>query len=217
MGHNCNLPGNEARFRDPQQEFAPQIPLVTLILVTISAIVYLLPGIRALLEYDRAAISEGEIWRMITCHWVHFSSRHFIYDTAAFGIAGWMIERRGYRNFGWLCALAAVSISGTMLCCEPRLQVCGGLSGLATAAVVFLAVNGLEEKGAFRWICAAVLVLNGAKMGLELATGRFVFLQASDAFVPVPANHIAGAITAVGVYLWRRALELQPWRTKELC
>ena len=177
-----------------------QIPIVTYIVVGLSVLVYLLP-VGALLAYDRNAILSGEWWRMITGHWVHFSPQHFLYDTAAFGIAGWMIEKRGHRNFGGLCVFAPFVISATMLLCNPQLQICGGLSGLATAAVVFLALNGLEEPGVWRWICAAALTLCIAKLIGEEMTGRFFVLHLPTGFAPVPSNHLAGALTALAVYV----------------
>jgi len=177
------------------------LPIVTLVVVGLSVLIYLLPGAGRLV-YDRDAILAGEWWRVITGHWVHFSAQHFLYDTTAFGFAGAMVERRGHRNFGWLCAIAMVVISGSMFVFEPRLEVCGGLSGLATAAVVFLTLHGLEEQGAWRWICGLALVLCLAKLLVELTTRHFVLLQAPGGLMPVPANHIAGALTAAGVYVW---------------
>jgi rhomboid family GlyGly-CTERM serine protease len=182
-----------------------QIPIVTLVVVGLSALIYLLP-ISSPLAYNRHAILTGEWWRMLTGHWVHFSPRHFLYDTAAFGIAGWMIEMRGHRNFGWLCVIAPVAISGTMLVCNPQLQICGGLSGMAIAAIVFLALNGLEEPGPWRWICGAALTLCIAKLIGEATTGRFFVLPEPTGFTLVPSNHIAGALIAFIVYLWPKLI-----------
>ena len=176
-----------------------RIPIVTAVVVGLSALVYLLPC-GASLEYSRHAILAGEWWRLVTGHWVHFSPQHFLYDTAAFGIAGWMIESRGHRNFGWLCVLAVFVISGTMLLCNPQLQMCGGLSGMAVAAVVFLALNGLEERGPWQWICGSALILCAAKLIGEEMTGQFFVLHAPAGFALVPSNHIAGALTALAVY-----------------
>jgi rhomboid family GlyGly-CTERM serine protease len=178
-----------------------RFPIITLIVVGLSVLVRLLPWANFFV-YDRNAILAGEWWRAVTGHWVHFSLRHFLYDTIAFGIAGWMIENRNCKNFAWLCVLAVFSISASMLLIEPRLQICGGLSGLATAAGVFLAVNGLAERGAWRWICSTALLLCAVKLSLELKTGKFVFLQAPEFFSPVPCNHIAGALTALAVFIW---------------
>lgn len=179
----------------------PRIPIITLIVVGLSVLVYLLP-VSGSLAYDRNAILAGEWWRIVTGHWVHFSPQHFLYDTAAFGIAGWMIESRRHRNFGRLCVLAVFVISGTMLLCNPQLQICGGLSGLATASVAFLALNGLEEPGAWRGICGGALTLCTVKLIAELIAGRFVVLHAPAGFAPVPSNHIAGTLAALGVYVW---------------
>jgi rhomboid family GlyGly-CTERM serine protease len=184
-----------------------RIPFITLIVVSLSLLVYLLPA-NAFLAYDRHAILAGEWWRVVTGHWVHFSAQHFLYDTAAFGIAGWMIESRNHRNFGRLCGLATLVISAAMLLCNPQLQICGGLSGLATAAVVFLALNGLEESGAWRWICGMALFLCAAKLIAEERTGRFLVLHAPTGFAPVPSNHIAGALAALAVYAWPKLVAL---------
>src|SRR6185312_17082640 len=158
-----------------------QIPIITLLVVSMSVLVYALQ-VGGLLVYDRHAILAGQWWRMVTGHWVHFSPKHFLYDTAAFGIAGCMIESRRHRNFGWLCLLAVFVISGTMLLFNPQLQICGGLSGLAIAAVVFLALNGLEEPGPWRWICASALILCIAKLIGEEMTGRFFVLPEPTGF-----------------------------------
>jgi rhomboid family GlyGly-CTERM serine protease len=178
-----------------------RVPIITFVVVALSVLVHLVPG-AALLAYDRNAILGGEWWRMVTGHWVHFSTQHFVYDTAAFGIAGWMIEDRGCKNFGWLCVLAILVISTSMMIFEPRLQMCGGLSGLATAAVVFLALEGSEDEGGWQWMCRAALLLCAAKLLFELIAGRFLLLQAPDSLAPVPSNHIAGALTALGVSAW---------------
>lgn len=185
-----------------------RIPIVTLTVVSLSALVYLLP-ISSLLVYNRHAILAGEWWRLVTSHWVHFSPQHFLYDTAAFGIAGVMIEIRKHQNFGWLCVFAAVVISGTMLLCNPQLQICGGLSGLAIAAVVFLALSGLEVSGAWRWICRLALGLCIAKLIIETMTGQFLALQAPAGFALVPSNHISGALTALVVYAWPKLATLK--------
>ncbi|MGA3283497.1 MAG: rhombosortase [Verrucomicrobiota bacterium] len=180
-----------------------RIPVVTLTIVGAAVVVCFLPRIHPALVYDRPAILGGELWRLITGQWVHFSAGHFLYDTLALGIAGWMIESRGYPNFGWLCALSPLVIGITLLALEPQLKICGGLSGVATAAVVFLTLHGLAENGAWRWICLAVLTATVGKIVYETMTGRFIFVNFPDpSLALVPASHIAGGLTALAVYLW---------------
>ena len=148
------------------------------------------------------AILSGEVWRVATGPWVHFSFSHFLYDVLVLGMAGWMIESHGYPHFGWVCTLTPLVTGLTMLALQPKLEICGGLSGLATAAVVFLALYGWGETGAWRWICLLALIATTAKIWIEMTTGQFVFLQpAASSFVPVPSNHILGALTALAIYL----------------
>lgn len=156
----------------------------------------------AVLAYNREAILSGEWWRLLTGHWIHFSTSHFLFDTAAFAIAGCLIEHCRYKNFGWHCIASAMAISLAMFLCEPRLKICGGLSGMATAAFVFLALHGLQEKGAWRSFCAMLLGLCAAKLMVELASGKFLFVRPPQAFLPVPINHVAGAFSAVIVWAW---------------
>jgi rhomboid family GlyGly-CTERM serine protease len=182
-------------------------PLITITMVASAVVVFLIPALHALLVYDRSAVFGGQLWRLATGPWVHFSISHFFYDTLVLGMAGWMIERRAYSNFGWLCAITPVVTGLVMLALEPRLEICGGLSGLATAAVVFLALSGLRESGAWRRICWMALIATTTKIVLETTTGRFAFLpDGNPSFVPVPSIHIMGALTALAVYLWNKAL-----------
>lgn len=181
---------------------APRLPAITLTVVALSVLAYCLPGTAAIFEYNREAILSGEWWRLLTGHWIHFSTSHFLYDTTAFAIAGCLIEGCGYKNFGWLCVGSTMVIGTAMLIFEPNLYICGGLSGMATAFFFFLALHGLEEKGAWRSFCMMLLILCTAKLIIELATGKLLFVNPSESFVPVPINHVAGAFTAIILWTW---------------
>lgn len=182
---------------------ARRVPAISLIVVGVALVVYIFPGLQPVLVYDRSAILNGQLWRLVTGQWVHFSISHLLYDTLAFAIAGWMIESRGYAKFGWLCGVSPLAIGIGLLALEPQLEICGGLSGMATAAVIFLVLHGLGETGAWRWICLTVLIATIGKILFESLTGRFVFLKLDDpSFVLVPASHIIGALTALAVFAW---------------
>src|SRR5437868_2545981 len=64
--------------------------------------------------YDCEAILRGEIWRMFTGHWVHFSTSHLTYDAFALGIAGFILEQRNRRILGIFCAVAPWIISAAL-------------------------------------------------------------------------------------------------------
>lgn len=183
-----------------------QVPVVTLFVVAGGIVTYLIPGLASQMVYDRAAILGGEGWRLFTGNWVHFSTSHLLYDVLAFGLAGWIIERRGYPYFGLLCALSALSIGAVLLAMRPDVQLYGGLSGVATAAIVYLALHGLKEPGPWRWICVAALALTVGKVVRESVTGQLTFAAVDRIpFVPLPLSHVVGGLTASLIFWWSTA------------
>ena len=141
----------------------------------------------------------------MTGNLVHFSAGHFLYDVLALGIAGLMIERREYQGFAVLCAMTALAIGGALLLFAPDTNYYGGASGIATAAIVFLALHGLEVGGTYRWVCGAALICVGAKIVAEFAVGRSLFLAQHDSgLVLCPLSHLVGALSALGLYGVRR-------------
>jgi hypothetical protein len=78
------------------------------------------------------------------------------------------------------------------------MQYCGGLSGLGTAAVVFLAVHGLTDPPPWRWVCGAALLALAGKILFELAAGRAALPTLAGLPVVVSVtSHIAGAAVAL--------------------
>lgn len=173
-------------------------PVRTLAISAAALLVYFLPGLKPLLIYDRAAVAHGELWRLLTGNLVHLSNAHLTLDVAAFLIAGTIIEQRGYRHFTTLCVSAAALIGVAIYLFEPALQFYGGLSGVVTAAVVYLCLEGMTEQGSWRWLCAAMLAGLSAKLWIELASGKSLLLVIGGGnFVPVPLSHLTGAVVAV--------------------
>jgi len=132
-----------------------KLPVITTLMVGSGVVIALFPSWSSWLIYDRSAILSGEIWRMFTGHLVHFSPSHLVYDLLALGIAGWIIETQKLPHFGWLCLLTPWLISAILLLFEPHMKLFGGLSALATTAIVYLALFGLHDAAPWRWVCLA--------------------------------------------------------------
>jgi len=180
---------------------AARFPVWTLAICAGAALVLIVPGLGPLLIYDRAAIAHGELWRLVTGNLVHFSTTHLACDLGAFLIAGTIIEIRGYRHFPMLCLSAAMLIGIVLYRFEPAMYFYAGLSGVMTAAVTYLCLRGLTEKGTWRWLCATMLAGLAAKTGVELALGKSLLLAAStEAFVPAPLSHLVGSVTAIFLF-----------------
>ena len=142
---------------------------------------------------------------MFTGHWVHFSTSHLVYDSLVLGIAGWIIETQKLPNFGWLCLLAPGFISGVLLVMEPQMEWFGGLSALATTAVVYLAIFGVRSKGLWRWACRSAFLGLAGKIILELTTQRMLLVTTVNHSVAVSTvSHIAGGWIALLFYFWTK-------------
>ncbi len=157
------------------------------------------PGAARWLEYDRGRIAAGEAWRVVTCHWTHWTADHLLWDLGVFVLLAALCWRLGRARAAAALAAAALLIPLALWTLAPDLGRYRGLSGLDSALFVFLAVTLIRrERSAGRPATAALLAafLLGfaAKVAFEAATGGALFVDASDAFVPVPLAHLVGGV-----------------------
>ena len=82
-----------------QEKIKDHEQVLTLFVIGISIIAYAFPRFSDLLVYERHAILCGELWRILTAPFVHFSASHMFWDILVFGAAGFAIEAERYRGF----------------------------------------------------------------------------------------------------------------------
>lgn len=165
-------------------------------------VIYFVPELGSLLIYDRAAIAEGQVWRLATGSFVHFSADHLVCNLIAIAISGWVIESRYRGATPVLYALCTIAIGTTLYATEPLLIQFGGTSGLAYAALTYLALRELAEP---RWhpACIALLAAISAKLFAEWWWEWSIVDLAAD-IVTVPLSHATGAATALVLYFHHR-------------
>ena len=154
----------------------------------------------ALLEYDRAAIAAGEVWRLVTGNLVHWSVEHACLDVGAFAIVGWMFERRLRGTYVPLLIASGLCVGLALWLGEPQLEHYRGFSGVNSAQ--FAAVVIVELLTAWRtprrwlWVAPAAGIFL-VKIVSECATGMMFFGTESlgDIGIPVPLAHAAGALS----------------------
>ena len=171
---------------------------LTLLLAALAVGAWLAPGVAPLLQYDRSALSRGELWRLLTGHLTHWTADHLLWDVAVFAAAGAACERGGRRTYAALLAAAALGVSAAVFLALPTMRTYRGLSGVDTALVAYLTVTRLRG----RWAMAGISLLL-LKLAVEAATGATAFV-APAGFAPVPLAHAAGA--AVGFAFGLRAM-----------
>lgn len=88
------------------------------------------------MEYDRSLILKGEIWRLITCHLVHWSPAHFYLDSMVFTFQGITFEQKIGRKYWLVMILSALFISISLLLFRQDLLIYRGISGLINTQLV---------------------------------------------------------------------------------
>lgn len=161
-----------------------RVPWITLAVVVATLVM------PAALEYDRAAILRGEVWRLVTGHLTHWSPDHLLWDVLAFLALGFVCERRGRALYAGVLFVSAMSVSVILLVTSPEVTSYRGLSAVASALWFWAALIIAERRLTPAFMLLALFFV---KVMIELTTGTSVF--ASDIAV-LPSVHLIGA--AVG-------------------
>lgn len=177
-------------------------PLVTIGMGIVALVLFCGGDAFSFLQYDRAAIGAGEVWRVITGHWLHWSFDHFLWCTITFMAIGAICEKISRK--GYLATLVAASLIVPLVCwlAAPGLAYYRGLSGLASAIFMFGAVIMARDACIVRdWrgvLLPAVAGLAFAgKVLFEFVTGSLLFVDSTGVFAPVPLAHLAGGGTGL--------------------
>jgi len=176
------------------------IPCVSLLLTVAAAIIHLSYGLRIQLLYDRSALVHHELWRLITCHWVHLSNDHLFWSAATFLVLGSLCEIMDPKRYYAVVGISAISIPIVIRLGLPDLMIYGGLSGLDCAIYSLLMVVFIKREIRSRswiWVVLFSILLGGlvAKIIYETTTGLTIFVGNTHTnMVPVPLAHLVGGI-----------------------
>lgn len=154
-----------------------------------------------IMQYDRAAVLHGQVWRIVAGNLVHWSTEHFLLDVAAFAVLGWMFERSLGKSFPWLMLISATAV-GTSALLLPDMATYRGLSGVDSG--LFAAALWCECRTARNqpknWLyLVPVMIVFVIKLIYECTTGELFFgTQAlGDLGQPVPLAHFSGTVSVV--------------------
>jgi len=175
------------------------LPGLSLSLAAAALVLQLWPGAVDHLAYVPGALARGEWWRLLTCHLVHWSWDHVVWDAGTFLLIGAWCERAGRRPLLLALLLSGLAIPPVVLAVQPQLSAYAGLSGWDVALYALLVARLLRERwptgdAAVRLVLVLFAGALVAKVGYELATGGLWFVRSHEGvFVPVPMAHVVGA------------------------
>ncbi len=184
-----------------------RLPLNTLLVVAASTLASLSQDLASFLDLQRAAVLDGQLWRLFSAHLVHFTPAHLVTDLLVFAAAGWFIERKGPGYFWSLYMVTALMISTCLLLTCPSMSNFGGLSGVASGALFYCALSGFREPGYWRLISGFIIAALPLKALTDLYMPRVISDEAvQQAFVPMPLSHVVGIFAALIFFLIVRRL-----------
>jgi rhomboid family GlyGly-CTERM serine protease len=142
------------------------------------------PG-RLLLRYDRAALAQGQAWRLLTAHLVHLDLRHALLNGCGLALM-WALFARDYTARQWLLVVlgAMVAIDAGLWLCDSTVQWYVGSSGVLHGVMAAGAFAHLRRREPDGWVLAGFLA---AKLVWEQWVG------------PLP---LAGGVVVVDAHLY---------------
>lgn len=186
---------------------ARSLPWITLTCAATALLLHRLPGIASTCEFDRTALADGELWRVVTSHFVHFNDSHLIWDLLGLLILGCWAETLSRARWALSLALAVLAIPTAVWWVQPHLVTYRGLSGLACVPFGLIVVHLIRTSYRYRDSALSVTTVLAAtgflgKTAYEAVANATLFAQTGGEFVPVPLAHLIGFAIGVAVG-WR--------------
>ena len=147
---------------------------------------------RELLRYDRDAIAGGELWRLVSGHFVHLGLSHWVYNGIGLSLI-WFLVGQFLRSSQWLLVtcVSILCIDAGFWILEPQLQWYVGLSGLQHGYLVAGILAGYRERRVEMTVLGAVIL---GKLVYEQLLGPMPGSEFSSGGAVVTAAHLYGAI-----------------------
>lgn len=147
---------------------------------------------RGHLSYDRQAIGAGEVWRLLTAHFVHLDAEHTMLN--CFGLVlMWALFAREYTFGRWVALYLASGLAiGTGLWfLNPEVGNYVGASGALHGVMAAGTLAFIRRGDLIRWLLAIVLI---AKLSWEQYAGAMPFSESGNTLVDA---HLYGAVGGV--------------------
>lgn len=121
-----------------------RITILSFIVLCVTNIGFIVDGARNdwfqslcdFMQYDRILILKGELWRLLTCHLVHWGPQHFYLDVSVFLVLGIAFESKIGHRYGQMLFVSGVVISSALLLFQNDLATYRGISGLINSQII---------------------------------------------------------------------------------
>jgi rhomboid family GlyGly-CTERM serine protease len=159
---------------------------------------------REVLRYDRAAIADGEYWRLLSGHIAHLGFRHLLLNLAGLALV-WLLVGRRYSTRHWIlvAAISVLLMDAGFWFVDAGMRWYVGLSGMLHGLLLAGAIRGLRSLPGESIVICTLLV---AKLAYEQVAGPLPGAEAAAGGAVVVNSHLYGAIGGAlsTLVFWRR-------------
>jgi len=161
------------------------------------------PG-RELLQYDRIAIADGELWRLVSGHFVHLGRSHYVLNAIAMLLV-WLAVGEFLTRRQWIIVTAAciAGVNAGLWFLNPGIVWYVGMSGFLHGLLVAGIVRGYQFLPR-EAVLGGMVVLT--KIVYEQMLGPMPGSEQSAGGDVVVDSHLYGALAglAVAAVFWKR-------------
>lgn len=164
---------------------------------------------REMLIYERDALMAGELWRMLTCNYIHLGWNHWQLNMAGFILIGWLFADEAPLS-AWVGVLLICCLASSlgMFWLTPDADRVVGMSGVLHGLFVFGAMSWIQHGFRAGWV---LLLGVGAKLIWEQTRGAVPLTEAFVGGAVITDAHLWGALGGMFAALIR--LVWQRFRT----
>ncbi len=162
----------------------------TIICLVLAGLIYCLPqSNQELLKYERVLINSGQLWRLLTAHFVHTGLNHLLMNCVALVLISFLYSTNNRASSTLIeITVIATFISASLYFFHPTIQWYVGFSGV---------LHGLFISGAFQ------LISRKDKLGwlmLAVCSTKLIIEQLETA--PSSTEALIGAAVVVEAHAW---------------
>ncbi|MEO7773722.1 MAG: rhombosortase [Steroidobacteraceae bacterium] len=145
--------------------------------------------LRDLLRYQRSAVLHGDLWRLVSAHFVHLDLEHAVLNAVGATLM-WALFARDFRpgQWLWIALTALVTIDAGVLLWQPDLQWYVGSSGVLHGVMAAGTLAQLQRKDPVSVLLLLFLV---TKLAYEQLFGALPFQTQGTVVV---SAHLYGAM-----------------------
>ena len=168
-------------------------PLVTLLVIVAMMALQYGPLDHALLYVDRAALGNGEFWRLLSGHVVHADTEHLRWNLAAFLVLGVLLERVDRKLFVMALVIGVIAVDVWLLGPFAGIERYCGFSGVLNSLLIVVLWQRWQQTR--QRLLPALALLALAKILVEWQGQQALFTDIG--WPPYPPAHLVGHIAGL--------------------